>query len=64
MAESIPARFRVIRFRMSKGDVAFEETVGVFDSEAEAKAFLEEKQKGASFRWPDWDEYALFPLKP
>ena len=64
MAEPIPARFKVIRFRMSKGDVAFEETVGVFDSEAAAKAFLEEKQKGSSCCWPDWDEYALFPLKP
>ncbi len=35
---SASGRFRVIRFHLSKGDIAFEETVAVFNTEAEAQA--------------------------
>ena len=61
-----PARFKVVRFRISKGDVAFEETVGVFPSEAEAQAVREARLREAasSPRWPDFDDFAVFPLKP
>ncbi len=63
---ALPGRFQVVRFSLSKGDVAFEETVAVFDTEDEAKAFCDEKLKDPSTtpRWPDYDEYKVFPLKP
>ncbi|MGD9781345.1 MAG: hypothetical protein AB7V14_04235 [Kiritimatiellia bacterium] len=61
-----PARFKVVRFHLSKGDVAFEETVGAFATEAEAQAFREEKNKDSSTtpRWPDFDQYEVFPIQP
>lgn len=66
MNESAPMRYKVVRFRMSKGDVAFEETVGEFATEAEARAFRDEKSKDAEAtpRWPDFDAYEVYPVKP
>lgn len=66
MPEPAPARFAVVRLRISKGDVAFEETVATFTSEAEAQACRDEKTKdpAATPRWPDFDEYEVRPLPP
>ena len=61
-----PARFKVVRFRISKGDVAFEETIGLFSTESQAQAVREARLREASSspRWPDFDDFAVFPLKP
>lgn len=61
-----PARFKVVLLRISKGDVAFEETVGVFATEAEAMAFRDHKLQDPATtpRWPDFDEYEVRPLEP
>ena len=61
-----PARFKVVRFHLSKGDVAFEETVGEFATEADAQAFRAERlrEPAATPRWPDYDDYGVFPLAP
>ena len=61
-----PARFKVVRFHLSKGDVAFEETVGVFATEAEAQACRAARLQdpAATPRWPDYDDYAICPLNP
>ena len=63
---SASGRFRVIRFHLSKGDIAFEETVAVFDTEAEAQACCDEKKQdpAATPRWPDYDDYQVFPVNP
>lgn len=61
-----PARFAVVRLRISKGDVAFEETVATFADATEAQAFRDEKLRdsAATPRWPDFDEYEVRPLPP
>lgn len=66
MKECPPKRFKVVRFRLSKGDVAFEETAGEFATEAEAQAFRDEKLRDPSTtpRWPDYDAYDIFPIPP
>ena len=58
--------FAGVRRRISKGDVAFEETVATFATEAEAKACRDENRKdpAATPRWPDFDEYEVRPPKP
>ena len=63
---AVPARFKVVRFHLSKGDVAFEETVGEFATEADAQAFRAERLRdpAATPRWPDYDDYGVFPLAP
>jgi len=66
MNESAPRRFAVVHYRISKGDVAFEEIAATFATEAEARAFHAEKLKDPATtpRWPDFDEYEVRPLKP
>jgi len=57
-------QWALIKLRLSKGDVCFEETIKVFDDETDARAALAEYQKSASGGYPDWDEYILQELKP
>ena len=61
MNEAAPIRFEVVRFVMSKGDVAFSEVVGSFATEAEATVFCEGKRglDSALPRWPDYDDYQV-----
>ena len=61
---SVSVRFQVIRLHLSKGDIAFEEPMAIFDTETEAKAYCDEKLRDPSTtpRWPDYDEYRVFPM--
>jgi len=66
MPEPVSARYAVVRLRISKGDVAFEETVATFADAAEAQAFCDDKRRDAAAtpRWPDFDEYEVRPPPP
>lgn len=57
-------QWALIKQRISKGDLCFEETLEVFDDETKARTALADRQKSASGGYPDWDEYTLRELTP
>ncbi|NLV68684.1 MAG: hypothetical protein GXY14_13525 [Spirochaetes bacterium] len=53
--------YAVIRYKISKGDIYDEATVGFFDRFEEAEAEMLSRMAGRDHgvRWPDWEEYEV-----
>lgn len=54
-------RFAVVRYKISKGDIYDESTIGFFERFEEAEAQMLSCMAGRDHgvRWPDWEEYEV-----
>lgn len=59
MSEFDNKQWILVKQRISKGDLAFEDELAVFDNEQEAKQQLETHRQQVSATWPDFDDYCL-----
>ncbi|MDD3149005.1 MAG: hypothetical protein PHD82_17060 [Candidatus Riflebacteria bacterium] len=59
MTEEVKKQWVLLKQRISKGDLMFEEEIQVFDCEKEAHERLEGYRQRVSPAWPDFDDYAL-----
>jgi hypothetical protein len=55
--------YKIIKQRISKGDLIYEDVIASFDTQAEAEKYYLVKIKGTDpeegFRWSDWTEYQI-----
>lgn len=59
MSESANKQWVLVKHRISKGDLAFEDELAVFDNEQAAKQQLEMHRQQVSATWPDYDDYCI-----